>query len=176
MTSHVSILVEPRSGQGACALALALLASCTPLGSENPLIGSWRAELGPHATYEATAYEFKRNGSVFKLGSIATYPTPEDFSVVSFSSPAAEIVCGFEGEWHSEYASSLLIDTTCSDGRAHRISLELQWGPSQEAFSARLISVDGQRDWYPQDGMGSRWPWFFERCGPGDCLPSWDPP
>ena len=143
---------------------------------DSPLVGHWRAELGPHAMYEATVYEFQRDGSLSKLDSIATYSTAEDFAVVMIYFPSSKVRCGLEGRWQAQDATLLLIETTCSNGQSHRIALELDWTPSENAFGARLISVDGQQDWWPQEGMGSRWPWSFTRCEPRDCLPDWDVP
>jgi len=121
--------------------------------------------------YEATVYEFKRDASLSELDSIATYSMPEDFAVVMIYSPASDVRCGLEGKWQTQDARILLIDTTCSDGYSHHIALEIESASWQKAFSAHLISVDGQQDWQPQEGK-----WFFTRCQPRDCLPRWDVP
>ena len=153
---------------------MALLASCIPSVPDNPLIGHWRAELAPHAMYEATVYEFNRDGTVGEVDSIATYYIPEDFAIVVIYSPSGDVRCGLEGNWETPDATTLLVDTFCSDGHSHRITFEVVSTSWEQVFGARLLSVDGEGDWWPKEGMGSKWPWSFTRCKPRECLPTWD--
>ncbi|MBA3502586.1 MAG: hypothetical protein M4D80_26570 [Myxococcota bacterium] len=120
-------------------------------------VGPWLVEeTMPHATYGASAYELRADG---------TLALTWDAGIIGISqghvrSPDRSITCEFGGTWTS-IGALLVIDGDCSDGVARAIELELTSSPSSNASGATVVirDVGEEPGWQPP-----QWGWALRKC------------
>ena len=140
-------------------------------------VGLWIVEQPSHALYEATFYEFVKDGTLRTgrsdpagctghlsehcvTGSVANCEKNQTATCVG------TISCVFGKEWYSLDSATLIIVGTCSDGVARDIRIAFAKDASSNTefggSGATLVSVDGDTKW-----SHDNWDWAFRRCPAG---------
>jgi hypothetical protein len=160
------------------AVLLAAAAGCldrsddpgSPLvGHDTRFVGAWSVDQPNHATYEATLYELRSDGTLAHGATVSEPPQASGYETGTVASaPAGGVMCRFNDRWHSQGTSRLVVAGACSDESARDIVLRFAADPAQNASDAQVVieSVGGEVGW-----VHPGFDWRFRRCAdPARCL------
>ncbi len=123
------------------------------------LAGQWIFDQPTHALYEAVLFDFRRDGTLARLGEIRGGVDRVEHGPVG---------CTFGDRWASPRVRTLAIEGTCSDDRSRTIELSLS-GEALGRHEVTEIRVAGESGWTHRGHA-----WSVIRCPDPDGGCAWE--